>query len=237
MGGITDMHCHILPGLDDGSQSMEETIATLREAARQGIDRMIVTPHFHPERYMVYGPDILSSLEQVNEAVREAGIDIALYPGQECYYYSGLTEMLERGEALTLCGTRFVLVEFDPSVPWTFLLNGIRNLRQEGYIPVIAHFERYECLNEEKRLDELHKHQYLLQMNYDTLLLRGGLFGDSHWQKLLKKGYVDFLGSDTHGTHFRPLHVDAAVRWLQKKADPQLVRRIIRDNFDRIIYD
>ncbi|MBR2764929.1 MAG: amidohydrolase family protein [Blautia sp.] len=237
MAGITDMHCHILPGLDDGSQSMEETLASLREAVRQGIDRMIVTPHFHPERYMVYAPDILSTLEQVKNAASEAGIRIELYPGQECYYYSGLTEMLDREEALTLCGTRYVLVEFDPSVSWTFLQNGIRNLRQAGYIPVIAHFERYECLNEEKRVEELHRHQYLLQMNYDTLLLRGGLFGDSYWRRLFKKGYVDFLGSDTHGTHFRPLHVDKALHWILNKTEPQLAHRIIQDNFDRIIYD
>ena len=58
MTGITDMHCHVLPGLDDGPATMEETIEVLREAARQGIETMIATPHFHPGRYKVFAPQI-----------------------------------------------------------------------------------------------------------------------------------------------------------------------------------
>jgi tyrosine-protein phosphatase YwqE len=73
-------------------------------------------------------------------------------------------------------------------------------------------------------------------MNYDMLLKKGGLFSESRWQKLLRKGYVDYLGSDTHGMHFRPLHVDAAYRWMEKKLEPSLTRRIVQENFDRIIY-
>ncbi|MBR2528479.1 MAG: protein tyrosine phosphatase [Blautia sp.] len=236
MNGITDMHCHILPGLDDGSLSMEETLATLHSAEKQNITRMIVTPHFHPERYIVEAPQIYEGLEAVRKACDAEGIHIQLFPGQECYYYSGLVSHLDEGKALTLCGTRFVLVEFDPGVSYSYLKNGIQTLRQNGYVPIIAHFERYECLLDDNHLNELKSQQYLLQMNYDLLLIRGGLLGDSRWQKLLKKGYVDFLGSDCHGTHFRPLHVDKAVHWMEKKVEPELVKRMLQRNFDRLVY-
>ncbi len=233
---ITDMHCHILPGLDDGSESMEETLDTLREAVRQGITRMIVTPHFHPQRYVVTAAQILQSLEDVRAAARDAGIGIELFAGQECYYYSELVDQLEEGNALTMCESRFVLVEFDPGCLFSYLLNGLQSLRQSGYIPVVAHFERYECLYKEDHLDELRRQQFLLQMNYDMLLRKGGLFRENYWQKILREGYVDFLGSDCHGTHFRPLQVDKACRWLEKKCDANRIRHILEVNFDKIVY-
>ena len=232
----TDMHCHLLPGLDDGSESMEETLAALREAERQGIRRMIVTPHFHPQRYVVAAPRIRESLEDVRSAVKKEGIGIELFPGQECYYYSGLVQELDNGNALTICDTRFVLVEFDPGCAWSYLFNGLQTLRQGGYIPVIAHFERYECLYDDDHLDELKRMQFLLQMNYDVLLMKGGLFGESRWQKLFKRGCVDFLGSDCHGTHYRPLRVQQCCKWLEKKCDPRLVQHVLLDNFEKLIY-
>ena len=149
---------------------------------------------------------------------------------------SGLVEELDQGNALTMCGTRYVLVEFDPGCTYSFLFTGIQSLRQNGYIPIIAHFERYECLYDEEHLEEIRRGQFLLQMNYDVLLRKKLIFGNSYWQKLLLEGYVDFLGSDTHGTHFRPLQVEKCTKWLEKKCDPSLLRRIVEHNFNKIIY-
>ena len=236
MKEITDMHIHILPGLDDGSESMDETLDVLYEASQQNITRIIVTPHFHPQRYMVTAEDIHRGLTEVERACKKEGIQIELFPGQECYYYSGLVEALSEGTALTLCGTRFVLVEFDPGAPYSLVRRGLDDLSQNGYIPIVAHFERYECLQDDKRLEELKKRGYRLQMNYDTLLHRGGLFSEGRFRKLARAGYVDYFGSDCHGTHFRPLHVKEAVAWMEKKMEPQLVHRALIDNFNRIVY-
>ena len=163
---ITDMHCHILPGLDDGAETMDETLSTLRTAWAQGITRMIVTPHFHPQRYVVTASQIRQSLEAVRLAMKEAGIELELFAGQECYYYSGLVDQLDSGNALTMCDTRFVLVEFDPGCQFSYLLSGLQSLRHSGYIPIVAHFERYECLYREDHLEELRRQQYYLQMNF-----------------------------------------------------------------------
>ena len=233
---LTDMHCHILPGLDDGSESMEETLAVLREARRQNITRMIVTPHFHPQRYVVWADDILDTLELVREACRREQIDIELSPGQECYYYSGLVEQLKAGRALTLCESRFVLVEFDPGTPFSLVRRGLDDLSQNGYIPIVAHFERYQCLLDDKHLSELRKQGYRLQMNYDTLLQRGGLFSEGRFRSLARAGTVDYFGSDCHGTHFRPLKVEQAVSWMERKMDGELIERALYANFDRLFY-
>ena len=116
MPGIVDMHCHVLPGVDDGPKRMEDSIAVLREAARQGIDTMIVTPHFHPGRYKVYFDQIRDGLKAVRAELARLNIPVRLLPGQECYYYSGLLAELEAGRVLTMAGSQYVLVEFDPDV-------------------------------------------------------------------------------------------------------------------------
>ena len=88
MISFTDIHCHILPGLDDGAQTMEETMAVLKEAKRQGVTRMIVTPHYHPVRYQVTAQQVQETLEEVQREAARRQIEIKLYPGQECFYYS-----------------------------------------------------------------------------------------------------------------------------------------------------
>ena len=155
MNQITDMHCHILPGLDDGSKSMEETMEALREASRQGITSVIATPHYYPGRYEPDAGEVLHAWRQVKQRISLEGLPLALYPGQECFYYSGLLEQLEEGEVLTLARSLYVLVEFDPECPYLQLLQGLTELQQGGYYPVLAHFERYKCLRDIQRLYEL----------------------------------------------------------------------------------
>ena len=231
MTPIIDMHCHVLPETDDGPETMKETLAVLREAQNQGIRRMIVTPHFHPGRYAVAASHVLETLDMVRQRAAQEGLEIRLFPGQECYYYSGLVDELENGNVLTMAGTRYVLVEFESDALYITILQAVRELRQSGYRPIIAHYERYACLHGRKdRLQELRDRGAMLQLNFDRLLDDGSFFHPNPWRKLLKEGYVDFLGSDTHGMKFRPLHVRQAVDWLVKNAEPELRTRILMKN-------
>lgn len=235
---VVDMHCHILPGVDDGPATMKESLATLREAENQGIEAMIVTPHFHPGRYVVTAEKALAALERVKGEAENEGLEIDLYPGQECYYYSGLIAELESGNVLTMNGTKYVLVEFEPETQYSTITFAVRELRDNGFKPIIAHFERYRCLYQRKdRLAELHKHGARLQLNFDRLVDKGNLLHPNGWRKLLKDGYVDFLGSDTHGMKFRPLHVDKAMDWLELDVRTEVMERIMDENINRLIPD
>ena len=229
--GLTDMHCHVLPGVDDGPKTMDETEAVLKEAVSQGISTMIVTPHYHPDRYMVSSEQIGHALTSVRRMCTEKGIRITLLPGQECLWHSDLVEALNTGRALTLNGTRYVLVEF---MPWTIfrdIFDAVSILGMNGYIPIIAHFERYECLlKRTDRLSELKNAGALLQLNFDRLLDKETLFRKNIWKRLLQDGYVDFLGSDTHGTHFRPLHVQEALETVSASVDLEILDRVMSDN-------
>jgi protein-tyrosine phosphatase len=229
------MHCHVLPGVDDGPKTMDETEAVLKEAVRQGISTMIVTPHYHPDRYMVSSEQIGHALTSVRRMCAEKGIKITLLPGQECLWHADLVEALNTGSALTLNGTRYVLIEF---MPWTIfrdIFDAVSVLGMNGYIPVIAHFERYECLfKRTDRLTELRNVGALLQLNFDRLLDKETLFRKNIWKRLLLDGYVDFLGSDTHGINFRPLHVEEALENVSMSVDLEILDQVLSHNIAKL---
>ena len=232
------MHCHVLPGVDDGPKTMEDAIAVLRELSRQGVEALIVTPHFHPGRYKVYAPQIRDALASVREAMAERDVRVKLIPGQECYYYSDLIRELDAGRVLTMAGSRYVLVEFEESAMFSTLQRAVQELTYSGYSPIIAHYERYECLDDHMdRLDRLRRDGALLQINFDRLIARDTLFKRNPWRRLFKEGYVDFLGTDTHGMGFRPPHVDRAVEWIENDVKPELAKRVLERNIRKIIDD
>ena len=233
--GLTDMHCHVLPSVDDGPKTMEETEEVLKVAVKQGISTMIVTPHYHPDRYLVTKNQIMETLAAVRRMCTEKGIKITLLPGQECLWHSELIDALKRGEALTLNGTRYVLVEF---MPWTIyrdIFDAVRVLEMNGYIPVIAHFERYECLfKRTDRLQELRNAGAFLQLNFDRLREKDTIFRKNIWKRLMDDGYVDFLGSDTHGNNFRPLHVQETLETISASIDPEILDRVLSQNIAKL---
>lgn len=235
MKNLTDMHCHILPGLDDGSQNMEETVGALGAAVRQGVTTLIATPHFYPGKYEPTPHQIFDALNQVRRVCAREELPLQIYPGQECMYHEGLTEKLRKGRVLTLANSRFVLVEFDPGCRWQYLLNGLRDVKGAGFTPILAHFERYECLYEDDRVEELKKRGFLLQINYDRLREKDSLFHKNEWRQYVRDGVVDFLGSDCHGTHYRPYHIGEACGWMKKDVEQEQMERIVHRNFQKLI--
>lgn len=234
---LTDMHSHILPGVDDGARDIEETLDVLRMAKEQRVSRIILTPHFHPGRYQVSADEVLAKMKEIQAACDKEGIDIKLYPGHECYYYSGLVEDLESGKALTLAGSHYVLVEFDTDSRLSTIISGLFSIREAGYEPILAHFERYETLEDEDHLETLKEHGYLLQMNFDMLVFKDRFFKKNPWRILVQEGYADFLGSDCHGMNFRPLQIDKAMKWIGSNLDVRLKDRILENNIDCILKD
>lgn len=234
-GKICDIHCHILPGIDDGAKTMEETMQALRTAANQGISNIIVTPHYYPEKYESKASEIIRLCGEVQRRCRQEGLNIRLFTGQECFYYSGLPEKLKSGEVLTMAGSRYVLIEFLPTCPYVQLQQGVMQLQQNGYHPILAHFERYECLEKMEHIYELKNRGILLQMNFDTFLHKKNWFQNSKWQKLLQNGVVDLIGSDCHGMHFRPYHADKSMDWMEKNVKFIIRRKILVENVRKIL--
>lgn len=231
---IIDMHCHILPALDDGASSLKESLATLREAKRLGIHEIILTPHHYPDKHLPVN-SILQTKSILEDAIRQNNIGIKLYTGQECFYHTELPELLDRGDVLTLADSKYVLVEFSEDVSFREILYGIRQLKEAGYEPILAHYERYRSLMKKGMVAKLKKEDILLQMNFDTVQRQYGLLRRNSFHEDIKKGYVDFMASDCHGMKFRKYYIEPTLEWLKQNTTPDMMKKILFDNPQKII--
>ena len=236
MNGFVDLHCHILPALDDGAKDMDKTKEMLKIAYEEGIRRIIATPHFFASKKS-------ASLEQMEETIREVesrmeewGFYIKLYPGNEIYYRSEVAELLEEGKIATMAGSRYVLVEFDPMTEYSYLRDGILKLDSYGYIPILAHTERYECLFEKKeRLQRVKDHGGLIQVNASSF--QGGMFDEmaKRAKYIMKNNLLDFLGTDAHSTGKRSPRMKDTASYLYKKLGNHKAEEILLHNPQAVI--
>ena len=214
MPEIIDIHAHILPGIDDGARDWEETEALLIAAREQGICHIIATPHFSRRTDV----DKLKELKnRTAELAQKKGLDLEISLGQELRYFEELICYLDQGKALTLAGSRYILVEFKPSDGYPTLKRAVHDLVQAGYIPILAHTERYLSLREKGRTEELIEKGACLQINGESLM--GGLFDrTAAWCfREIRQGRIHFVASDMHRPDTRPPRLKEAFYKMTKK--------------------
>ena len=153
--GFIDIHCHVLPMVDDGAETMEMALDMLRIAAEEGIRKMILTPHQKADRKCVTPEGIIRRMVLLQEEVDKKGIPVKLFPGNEIFYRHGLGELLELGKIRTLADSHYVLVEFLPGEDFGYIRDALNRLISFGYWPVVAHVERY--MNVVKNLQKAEK--------------------------------------------------------------------------------
>lgn len=230
---IIDVHAHILPGIDDGAANLEESCRLLERAVSQGIISAVATPH----DFARLKPDMLRELAaEVEKEFRRRYPDFTLYLGQEIFFHEEVPEKLKAGELLTLADTRYVLVEFATDVPYGSLYRGIRRLVTAGYLPILAHMERYACLRKEENLRDLEGSGCLFQMNYASL--QGRRFqSDVRWcRRQVLEGRIHYLGTDMHRMDYRPPDIDGAMEWAERHVDEALLEEMTRENPLRMLH-
>jgi protein-tyrosine phosphatase len=221
---MTDFHSHILPGMDDGSADLETSLEMLSRAAAQGIRRVVATPHFYP-RYEDPAR-FLHRRDRAEEALRQAMEGHPELPevlvGAEVYYFRGISES-EWLPKLTIQGTDAVLIEMPPA-PWPdAVYRELADIREKrGYMPVIAHIDRYigrfRTFGIPGKLQEL---PVLVQANASFFLERSTLA-----MKLLKADQIQLLGSDCHDLRDRAPNLGEAAKQIMKKTGPEVLSRI-----------
>ena len=191
---IIDIHSHILWDVDDGPETFEESCALLEDAVSQGLTAAALTPHYS-RRFAA--PSDRDGLQEKLSRLQAVFPQVSLVLGQELRWHEELPDRILSGAALPINGGRYVLVEFEPGDPFETVLSGLRKIRETGKIPVLAHMERYACLDPGKT-EEIKHGDTLLQMNYESL--HGSILNREtrRCRKLVKDGLVDLLSSDTH---------------------------------------
>ena len=221
---IIDMHCHILPGVDDGARDVETSLAMLEASRAQGVQYMVATPHFYATRDRV--DTFLDRRREAWETLKfRMGAD---YPGivlgAEVAFFRGISRA-ERLEALKIEGTDCLLLEM-PFRPWSEddVDEVSEILEKRGYTIILAHIERYLAMRgNADYIGNLLELPVLAQINAESLLdwrQRGKLI------KMVRNGQVHLLGSDCHGIHHRPPNLGEGREILRKKTGTEYLDRI-----------
>lgn len=198
----TDMHSHLIPGIDDGIKTMEGALDLIRKLKHLGFSKLITTPHVMVDLYRNDPETIREGARKLNLAIEQAGLDITLEAAAEYKIDEGLPILLEKGELLSF-GDQLLLVELPYYSPPLDLKNQLFALQSSGYQPVLAHPERYVYWHSEfNKLEELKNMGIFFQLN--TISLSGYYSRPTKKisEKLIDAGMVDFLGSDVHNQQY-----------------------------------
>lgn len=195
---VSDMHSHLLPGIDDGSKSLDETIGMILKMKELGYKKLFFTPHVMEGFYPNTRESILNALSAVQQEVKCLNIDIQIDAAAEYFYDETLLERMDSEELLSFAG-KHVLFEF-PFHNEPFQIDKlIQKFKQHGYIPVLAHFERYIYYhNREELFSYFRSNGVRLQLN---LLSLTGHYGPDilkQAKKMVDMQVVDFVGTDCH---------------------------------------
>ena len=202
---MIDLHCHLLPGIDDGSKDLEMSLAMARMASSDGISTIACTPHILPGVYRNTGPAIRTAVAQLQESISEAGIPIALVTGADVHVAPDLGVQLREGKALTLNDSRYFLLEPPHHLLPPRLEDLIFGLQAAGYVPILTHPERLSWIEDHYDLIERFAcNSVLMQITAGSLM---GQFGrrPRYWaERMLDDGLCHLLATDAHNTERRP---------------------------------
>ena len=208
---MIDIHCHILPEVDDGSRSLNESIEMAMIAKEQGITKIVNTSHYHPDFRYKKGEELLKELEDFNNVLKENMIDIEVVIGNEIYYTKDLIKEIDELDFYTLNNSRYILIELPPTNFPKDLCNIVYELKEKNYIPVFAHVERYREVQENPELIyEVINAGAIIQVNSHSILGKSGKELQKVCNTLLNRNMVHVVGTDAHSSKRRtPIFLDA----------------------------
>ncbi|MDX2360050.1 MAG: histidinol phosphatase [Crocinitomicaceae bacterium] len=219
-----DMHSHLIPGIDDGSATMDETIAMLAKFESFGYKKVITTPHIMSDYYRNTPEIILSGLKEVQKTAAELNLSIEIEAAAEYYFDETLMERLEKTEKLLTFGDNYVLFEFSFHTEPNQIDKLFFELITQGYKPVLAHFERYAFLfGEIEKAAKWREMGINIQMNFNSL---GGHYGPEvkkQAEALVDNQLIDFVATDCHRMdHLMVLQDNSSMPYYHKLLDLDL---------------
>lgn len=237
---MVDIHCHILPGLDDGAGNMSDAIEMAELAFSSGIKSLIATPHCNiPGSFHNYwGLSLEDEFVNLRRELNRRNIALNVYPGQEVFLEAGFLDMLHQGKLITLNESRYMLVEFDVNERADVAYRKLQQLLAEGCVPIVAHPERYGFVNEQKeavyRMKDLGA---LLQINRGSIK---GAFGRTIRRKameILSSYQADFIATDAHSQYSRTPYLADVHEFISEEISVDYGDALINVNPQKVLND
>lgn len=226
-----DIHNHVLPEVDDGARNISEAINLLKQAEQDGIEKLILTPHYSENRFVNEKDSIIKPFFNIKQACLDNNINIELYLGSEILLSPNTSSLLKERKISTLNDSKYLLVEVYPiSSYWLFnLKEELYNLSLDGYKVILAHPERYDVThNNPNFIYELVNDGHYMQINVNSLKPKHP--NHKIVRKLLDANLVHFIASDAHSLHSRPLELSYGYDFLKKNYGKDYADKLFYQN-------
>jgi len=228
---MIDIHSHVIPAVDDGSQDIETSLEMLKIAHDDGVKTLIATPHFYRNRFECNFLDVCKKVEALNELAREKDINIKILPGQEIFLDKYSSDLYKEETIGTINKSKYMLVETSliGSRPKD-LMDNIYELKLLGIVPIIAHPERYEFIIEDNtEINDFIKEGCLIQITSTSITGGFGKEVKKTAENLISNGICNFIGSDAHTTNRRCPKIREALEEI-KSMDKEVYENIDKNS-------
>src|SRR5690625_3567429 len=215
---LIDIHCHILPGVDDGATSIAASLSMARQAAEQGIHKIIATPHHQNGAYLNPGEHISGMVDFLNGKIKEENIPVEILPGQETQVYADILTDLQEGAVIPLTiKSRFVFIELPKSHLPQFMSQLMFDFQIKGYKPIISNPElNQEFIRYPDKLYHLVKHGVLTQVNAGSIIGAEGKKVQRFTEKMIQANLTHFIASNAHNSKEKGFFMQKAHQMITK---------------------
>lgn len=229
---MIDLHNHLLVGVDDGPKTDVEAVKLLKQAFNQGIADIIVTPHHYDSHFITPSHVVHEKLEDLKNIVASEYLNINIYPGHEVRINPHLMNELRSKDTMTLNGSRYILIEVSEYDIQHRLDNVIFDLQMRGFIPIMAHPERYSVLaGKEGALYHLVEKGVLVQITASAICGVHGTYLKKVVLQMIKNHIVHFVASDAHHFKSRPFMLKEAYQEINKTLGKEYVERLKKNAY------
>ena len=231
MTELADIHCHILPYVDDGAEHLEEMEQLLSLQAEQGVRLVCATPHLRTKMFEAGDEDVFKQFERAKAFVESGKLPLKLCLGREYYCDSSFLERLEQGEVMALGDGNVVLTEFSGRYSFETICNFVRRILIAGLRPLVAHVERYPAVSgDTDRVAQLIDMGALIQINAGSVLGREGSMQKRFCWKLMKQDLIHVVASDAHAPDYRPPELGLCANKIERKMGEDYAKCVLWDN-------
>ena len=233
---MVDIHCHILPEVDDGAWDMEAAVAMAKIARDSCVKKIITTPHFKGEPAALGSVGLFRhQLRLLQSRLKREKIEVELLPGAEVLCVPQTMELAQTGRLPTLGTGRYVLTEFYFDASAGFMDETLHGLRQMGYLPVVAHPERYGAVQRDPELATRWFHRgIVLQINKGSVLGAFGRRAEDAAVRMLCRGNAHIIASDAHSPHVRTTDLQPVRHWCLDHLGQAYTKILLEDNPGRV---
>ena len=235
MNGFTDIHTHILPGVDDGAAGMPQAMELVRMAWKNGTRTLFLTPHYRG-KFKESPQWLRESFSMFSQMVREELPAMKLVLGSEVHYEAEMPERIQQKQVLSINDSQYLLLEFRGSTLRSQIIAGVSEVIRCGFTPIIAHVERYqEFLTDDSLVPEVLEKGALVQLNADSVMGQNGLRVKKFCHRMLKEQMVHFIASDAHDTRKRPPLLRDCFLRVHKKYGEEYAAQVFYHNAQAVI--